>query len=135
MNSGEVDLSRGARQSDSLFERCHWFYAFCREYLFRDHTPEIGEALFPSGAPEAGTRLLELGCGPGLYACKFAQRYPQIESTGMDLSQRLLARARARANTLHLRNCMFHRGDAQALPIEPNSVDALIVSRLFLIVP
>ena len=137
MDSGEIDLSRrGAMPpTESLFERCHWFYAFCREYLFRDHTPEITQALFPTGEPEAGTKLLELGCGPGLYACKFAQKYPQIESSGMDLSQPLLERARTRANTMQLSNCMFHQGDAQALPIESSAIDALIVSRLFLIVP
>lgn len=139
MDFGEIDLARGSTApppADSLFERCHWFYAFCREYLFRDHTDEIAEALFPTGEPVAGVRLLELGCGPGVYACKFARRYPQIEATGIDLSQRLLERARNRADTMHLSNCFFRTGDAQAMTdLMGESVDALIVSRLFLIVP
>ncbi len=32
-----------------LFEDCAWLYAFCRERLFRDHTEEITQALFPEG--------------------------------------------------------------------------------------
>jgi ubiquinone/menaquinone biosynthesis C-methylase UbiE len=138
MDSGEIDLMQrgGVPPAESLFERCHWFYAFCREYLFRDHTREIAKALFPTGEPAAGARLLELGCGPGVYACKFARRFPQIEATGIDLSQRLLERARSRADTMHLSNCFFREGDAQALPaLMHESVDAIIVSRLFLIVP
>jgi len=136
MDSREFDLPNlgASPPSESLFERCHWFYAFCREYLFRDHTIEIAEALFPTDEPTAGTRLLELGCGPGIYACRFAEKFPQIEATGMDLSQRLLERARIRAKLMHLSNCRFHTGDAQALPVSRNSVDAIIVSRLFLIV-
>lgn len=138
MDSGEFDLAHGGTvpPAESLFERCHWFYAFCREYLFRDHTREIAKALFPIREPAVGTRLLELGCGPGVYACKFARRFPQIEATGIDLSPRLLERARSRADTMKLSNCFFREGDAQALPaLMQESVDAIIVSRLFLIVP
>lgn len=138
MDFGEMDLAQSGPvpPAESLFERCHWFYAFCREYLFRDHTKEIASALFPTGEPVAGVRLLELGCGPGVYACKFARKFPQIEATGIDLSQRLLERARNRADTMHLSNCFFRTGDAQAMTdLMEESVDAVIVSRLFLIVP
>ena len=124
-----------APAAESLFERCHWFYALCREYLFRDHTPEIQQALFPSGTPRPGMQLLELGCGPGLYACRFASEYPDLEATGIDLSRNLVRWARSRAKGLHLGNCAFREGDAQALAIPSESVDAVVVSRLFLIVP
>ena len=120
---------------ESLFERCHWLYSLCREYLFRDHTAEITSALFPSGAPSSGTRILELGCGPGLYACRFAKKFPQVTTTGIDLSKRLIRRARDRAKSLQLPNCSFFEGDAQALSEVTESIDAVIVSRLFLIVP
>jgi len=130
-----VPGDRIAPACDSLFERCSWLYAFCREYLFRDHTPEITSALFPSETSAAGTKLLELGCGPGLYACRFAKNFPKITATGIDLSRPLLRRARTRASNLHLQNCRFYEGDAQALKELPQSVDAVIVSRLFLIIP
>ncbi len=124
-----------AHQPDSLFERCSWFYALCREYLFRDHTQEIAYSLFPSAGPDPGTHVLELGCGPGFYACRLAQEYPQIKTTGVDLSRRLIERAKSRAASRSLENCSFHEGDAQSLPELPGPIDAIIVSRLFLIVP
>lgn len=120
--------------ADSLFERCWWFYSLCREYLFHDHTPEITASVFPS-RPAAGAHVLELGCGPGFYSCQLAQRYPQIVATGFDLSDRLIDRARCRAAHRSLKNCHFRNGDAQALPDLLHPVDAVIISRLFLIVP
>jgi arsenite methyltransferase len=123
-----------AHPPDSLFEICSWFYALCREYLFRDHTLEIAQALFPAGEPAEGTRVLELGCGPGFYACRLSQEYPQIHTTGIDLSRRLLARAKSRAASRSLHNCTFAEGDAHALSDATNSIDAIVVSRLFLIV-
>ena len=116
---------------ESLFERCHWLYALCRKYLFRDHTREITSALFPSGNPADGTQLLELGCGPGLYACRFAKEFPQVTAIGINSSKR----ARTRAANLHLHDCYFLEGDARALGELAHAVDAVIVSRLFLIVP
>jgi arsenite methyltransferase len=121
--------------SDSLFERCAWFYSLCREYLFRDHTEEIAESLFPADGPAPGMRVLELGCGPGFYACRLAQEYPQIRTTGVDLSKRLIERARSRAASRSLENCTFFHGDATALPELSGPIDAIVVSRLFLIVP
>ena len=32
-----------AGSPESVFERCSWFYALCRELLFTDHTDEIAE--------------------------------------------------------------------------------------------
>jgi len=120
---------------ESLFERCSWFYALCREYLFRDHTPEIAESLFPTGEPAPGTHVLEVGCGPGFYSCRLADEYPQLQTTGVDLSENLLLRAKRRASRRRLLNCDFRRGDAHALPANLRHVDAVVVSRLFLIVP
>ena len=126
---------QGLAQPDSLFERCSWFYALCREYLFRDHTQEIARALFPGERPGTGTQLLELGCGPGFYACKLSEELPNLSTTGIDLSHNLIERATSRARNLRLRNCTFRHADAHALPYETGSVDAVVVSRLFLIVP
>ena len=120
---------------DSLFERVSWFYALCREYLFRDHTQEIIHALFPGANPRSGTRLLELGCGPGFYACRLSQEFSNLRTTGIDLSYSLIQRAKDRAAARRLANCSFQQADAHSLPYPSSSIDAVVVSRLFLIVP
>ncbi|MDP9051325.1 MAG: class I SAM-dependent methyltransferase [Acidobacteriota bacterium] len=136
MSSGPRDVPNCSVSptSEDLFERCHWLYALCREHLFRDHTAEITSGLFPF-FPAAGTRVLELGCGPGLYASRLAEEFPQIVAIGIDRSRRLIRRARIRADALKLGNCSFILGDVGALAELPESADAVIVSRLFLIVP
>jgi arsenite methyltransferase len=132
--SGRIVPPPPAHPPESLFESCSWFYSLCREYLFRDQTPEISRALFPPHGPAAGMHVLELGCGPGFYACRLSEEYPQIHTTGVDLSRRLLARAESRAARRSLQNCTFAHGDAHSLPDASNSIDAVVVSRLFLIV-
>ena len=96
---------------ESLFERCSWFYAFCREHLFRDHTAAISHALWPGAEPSPETHLLEIACGPGFYACSLAQRYPDIQITGVDLSERLLSRAKDRAYVRQLEELSFHQSE------------------------
>jgi arsenite methyltransferase len=136
MDQSDCEVSsRTLAQPDSLFERCSWFYALCREYLFRDHTPEIVQSLFPAERPAPGTRLLELGCGPGFYACRLSEELPDLQTTGIDLSHKLIERATSRARSLRLPNCQFQHADAHQLPFADSSIDAIIVSRLFLIVP
>lgn len=123
-----------APQRSSLFERRHWLYAFFREHVFRDHTEEIRRALFPAEGPHRGMRVLELGCGPGLYSRKLARMFPDIETIGVDQSLSLLDWARTRARQSNLRNCSFCHDDACDLHNIPEPVDAVVVSRLFLIV-
>ena len=137
MDSSNVELPARSLnpQPDSLFERVSWFYALCREYLFRDHTEEISHSLFPSAGPARGNRLLELGCGPGFYACRLSEKYPNLDTTGVDLSHALIERAKSRAAARHLSNCSFQHADAHSLPYPSASVDSIVVSRLFLIVP
>jgi arsenite methyltransferase len=135
MNSGPSEVSSSSvSSSENLFDRCHWLYALCREHLFRDHTAEIISGLLPF-SPAVGTRVLELGCGPGLYACRLAGEFPQIVAVGVDRSRRLIRRARFRADALELNNCSFVVGDVRALAELPESADAVILSRLFLVVP
>ncbi len=119
---------------ESLFERCSWFYAFCREHLFRDHTAAISDALWPGVQPGPETHLLEIACGPGFYACSLAQRFPDIQITGVDLSERLLSRAKDRADIRRLKNCRFVKANVLALSESLAPVDAIIASRLFMVV-
>jgi ubiquinone/menaquinone biosynthesis C-methylase UbiE len=137
MDDGACSLRRttvGRGDATYLFEDCAWLYAFCREHLFRDHTDEISQALFPNGVSSGSVTVLEVGCGPGFYARRFAQRYPLLRVLGIDRSSRLVAWARWRASSEALANCRFERGDVESLSTCAEAVDAVISSRLLLVV-
>jgi ubiquinone/menaquinone biosynthesis C-methylase UbiE len=129
-------LSRApVESSDSLFERAAWLYAFCREHLFRDDTDRIISVLWQNQIPAEGTLVIELGCGPGFYSRKLAQRFPKIAVTGVDRSGSQLRSARQRAAAQNVNNCIFERVNALALPSADASFDVLIASRIFTVLP
>ena len=121
--------------SDSLFEHFAWLYIFCREKLFRDDTARISKALWPGGRTKPGHKLIELGCGPGFYSCKLAERFPEIEVVGIDRSPKQLARAREKRNQQGLTNCRFKSDNVLELSLPDESFDVLVASRLFTVLP
>lgn len=124
-----------AEPRDSLFDRFAWLYIFFREKVFRDDTDRIATALWPDGAPAAGTELIELGCGPGFYSCGLAARFPQISVLGLDRSRQQLDCAKRKARRMRLDNCGFDRDNVLALKHADASFDALIAARLFTVLP
>ena len=121
--------------NDSLFEHVAWVYAFCREHLFLDDTERIIAALWPSGRPASGTKLIELGCGPGFYSCRLAERFRDISVTGVDRSENQLYWARERAGALGLNNCCFKRVNVLQLRCADGEFHNLLASRLFTVLP
>ncbi len=122
-------------EAESLFERFHWLYAFCRERLFRDDTEQITTGLWPDALPDTGARLLEIGCGPGFYSCRIATQFKELNVTGIDRALSQLGRARERAKARRLDNCHFEQADALALNWPDGQFDAVVASRLFTILP
>ncbi len=119
--------------NETIFDRCSWLYALCRERLFTDHTHFIAER-FRQAEPGPGQRvLLEVGCGPGFYSLRLAEMFPHFDVVGIDPSQRLLSMARKKAQDRQLHNCRFVRARAQHLSEFPGTADFVIASRLFLI--
>jgi arsenite methyltransferase len=133
-SAGSAAATRVAAPTDDLFEQTAWLYAFFREHLFRDDTERILQTLWPDGAPPPGALLLEVGCGPGLYARRLADRCPGLRTVGVDRSWRLLDLARERAAREGNAGCRFEHGDALALDWPDESVDAVVASRLFTVV-
>jgi ubiquinone/menaquinone biosynthesis C-methylase UbiE len=136
MGDDACSLLKTDRETDTrhLFEDCAWLYAFCREHLFRDHTEEIARALFPEGVSSESISVVEVGCGPGFYARRLAQRYPALQVLGLDRSVRLINWAQWRASAVALTNCRFQEGDVECLSTCVDAVDAVISSRLLLVV-
>jgi arsenite methyltransferase len=120
---------------ESLFEHVAWAYVLCREHLFRDDTARMIAVLWPGGRPASGTKLLELGCGPGFYSCRLAEKFRDISVTGFDRSESQLQWARERAGALRLTNCSFERVNALKLSSPDAHFHVLIASRLFTILP
>jgi len=125
-----------ARESDeSLFERFAWLYVFFRERIFRDDTERFIRTLWPERGPEFGTRLLELGCGPGFYSCGLAATFKNLSVLGVDRSARQLAWAEQKAQKLRLENCRFESDDVLDLTHDDETFDLLLAARLFTVLP
>jgi arsenite methyltransferase len=121
--------------SDSLFEHFAWLYIFCREKLFRDDTKRMIAALWPTGKPGAGEKVIELGCGPGFYSCGLAERFREISVLGVDRSPSQLSWARQKRDALGLNNCSFQSDNVLELSHPNGSFDVLLASRLFTVLP
>jgi len=67
---------------------------------------EIGQYLPRNG------RVLDLGCGFGLFSLYFALRKPTCQITGVDLSEHRIRQARESAEKLSLTNVTYHVGNA-----------------------
>lgn len=71
-------------------------------------------------------RVLELGCGFGMFGCYFAAMFPEIEYLGIDLAPNRIRAARDAAARLGLDNMRFECVDVRELSIEQQH-DAILV--------
>jgi ubiquinone/menaquinone biosynthesis C-methylase UbiE len=92
-------------------------------------------ALWPSGNPTAGEKVIELGCGPGFYSRNLAERFREMSVLGVDRSPGQLKWAREKRNELGLNNCRFQSDNVLGLSHPDASFDVLIASRLFTVLP
>jgi ubiquinone/menaquinone biosynthesis C-methylase UbiE len=85
----------------------------------------------------AGDVVLDAGTGTGFAACAIARRIGSIGRVcGVDLSERMLAHARARLTREQLDNVELRRGDATELSdLEPCAFDAVLCSAGLLYMP
>lgn len=83
----------------------------------------IAEVVVDRASPQAGERVLDVGCGTGNAALLAAARGAAV--TGVDPASRLLEVARGRAAERGL-EVEFAPGEAAALPVEDGSVDVVL---------
>lgn len=129
------DEEKSATSDDSLFEHFAWLYIFCREKLFRDDTERMIRTIWTKGKAAPGEKIIELGCGPGFYSCRLAERFSDASVLGVDRSPSQLKWAREKRNALGLTNCRFQDDNVLGLSHPENSFDVLIASRLFTVLP
>jgi ubiquinone/menaquinone biosynthesis C-methylase UbiE len=81
------------------------------------------------------TQALDVATGPGTAAVLLAQRLPGPWVTGIDISSNMIAIARARAESMALKNVSFTTGSATALPFEAERFDLVICSNAIYYMP
>jgi SAM-dependent methyltransferase len=69
----------------------------------------------------AGTRLLDVACGPGFVSGAAARRGADV--VGLDFSRAMIDQARRTQPSV-----TFREGDAEALPFDPASFDAVVMN-------
>lgn len=94
--------------------------------LFMGLTFDREFALIAEAATLApGARVLDLACGPGIYARPLARDTRGGLVCGLDLSIPMLRYASRKARTEELSNLFFIRGDAQHLPFPEAAFDVV----------
>jgi len=91
---------------DAFEDRIVRGYCWGRFWILRQRfLDEIGQYL-----PQEG-RVLDLGCGFGLFSLYYASVYPGLRLEGLDRNPRRVAMAQAAARKLGLRNVRYEVGD------------------------
>jgi SAM-dependent methyltransferase len=83
--------------------------------------------LVDAGYPGTGGNVLDIGCGAGATTLAMARRVGNGgHCVGLDISQPLVALAKARAQSEGMANAEFVAADAQTYPFESGRFDAVI---------
>jgi len=94
---------------------------------------EGGRVLAARHVNAVGGSVLEVGIGTGLALTHYA---PEVQVTGIDLSEAMLVKARARAAALGLRNLAgLHRMDARAVDLPDAAFDHVAAMHVMSVVP
>ena len=72
--------------------------------------------------------VLDVATGTGDFALLTAKRLPQVEVTGIDLSEEMLAVGRKKLESRGISNVHFEKGNVLELPYADNSFDAVTVA-------
>lgn len=79
------------------------------------------------GEVPVGATVLDIGCGAGMDLLLAARRVgPTGRAIGVDMTPVMLERTREAARKLGLEHVELREGDAEALPVEDDSVDVVI---------
>jgi 2-polyprenyl-3-methyl-5-hydroxy-6-metoxy-1,4-benzoquinol methylase len=69
-------------------------------------------------------RVIDLGCGIGIFSINLARRYPQVRITAMDLSFAQLRLADQLARRYNVRDRInFMNGNVESIPLAPSDAD------------
>jgi SAM-dependent methyltransferase len=107
----------------SMYEGRLWRASPLAALLMRISLDEEMRLIERIATPSPTARVLDLACGPGLYARRFAAGHPEREVVGLDLSWPMLRSATRKATEAQIENIRFVHGHAQALPFRDASLE------------
>lgn len=84
--------------------------------------------LFEAAQVGPADRVVDVGCGCGETTRQAARLAPSGAALGLDLSARMIGRARELSTRDGVINARFEQADAQVYPLEPDAYD-LVISR------
>ena len=87
------------------------------------------ERTVQAASPTKETRVLDVGCGPGIVIEALARKAKEV--VAFDLTPEMIEAAQRRCEQAHLSNVRYAVGRADALPFDSGSFD-VVVSRLLL---
>jgi ubiquinone/menaquinone biosynthesis C-methylase UbiE len=101
-------------------------YDLAAGLLFRGRYRAIAETI--AVEVPAGSRLLDVGCGPGEVLVRLATIAPAIETTGLDVDAAMIARARRKAEEFGSDGPSFVVADVASMPFPDASFDVVVSS-------
>ncbi len=104
------------------------FYHLWRDNYKSSLVKELLSNLTPS---DDVCKVLDAGCGTGLFSIAIAKKCPAWTITGVDLSGGMINVASKQARKYKLENAHFSQGDVTQLPNPPNIFDVVIAAGLF----
>jgi ubiquinone/menaquinone biosynthesis C-methylase UbiE len=113
-----------ARRVSSLFRLWSRFYdnPLPQRLFYR----RVHRRIVDRWRPRAGERVLDVGCGTGLFLNDLAARYDGLELTGLDLSEHMLARARQNAIAARSAAPVFVQGSVYEMPFADGAFDVAL---------
>jgi ubiquinone/menaquinone biosynthesis C-methylase UbiE len=96
----------------------------------------IGRTLVEYACLREGSTVLDVGCGAGAALIPAAQAVGAGGTVvGIDLAAGMVERAQQAVEELGLENVRVHVGDAEAPPVQPGSIDAIVASLVLFFLP
>lgn len=128
------DLHRGFQQSDATANR-NALFAFLDRVNGLPHIQAIKRRMADLLEPQAGQRVLDVGCGMGHELLKLADLVaPDGQVIGIDLNTHMVEEAGRR--TAHLGDAVrCETGDAQEIPLDDAAVDGARAERVLMYIP
>ena len=120
-----------ARRPVNTSQAKRWFFdAWSRVYdmplVQRTTYRPVQDAVIEALAQVAHARVLDIGCGTGLLACRILETFPRARVVGCDFSSGMLARAAARGPSVY-----WVQGDGCRLPLTDRAFDAIVSTEAF----